>query len=109
MDDALRAAIAKQHVVLLILPAVGDFEGTDGEKSLRIAMELGKHIIVWIPDDKPREPLPSLLDDYRDYVVVRGDEEAAYAAVEQFLELAPGMTIETTDWGYDRVRKEEGG
>ena len=106
MDDKLRDAIAANDVILLVLPATG-IEGTEGEEHLRLAMELGKHIIVWVPDDRPSGPLPPSLRGYADHVVVNGDEHAAFEVVKQFMELLPGQTLTATDWAYPG-REEEG-
>lgn len=51
------------------------WEGTEGEDHLRYAVALKKHILVLRTPENSENPLPYLLNDYKDYDIVDGGDE----------------------------------
>ena len=100
LDATTKRQIQECDPFMLILPD-GNFESTEGAQHLDYAISLGKHILVWRKPERQHQALPLALNHYADHMVVDGDVEAVYRAVEQYWELAPGDEVIITSRGYE--------
>ena len=108
MNPDMAEKIAHTRTLVCALPPDG-VEGTEGEEHLRLAMSLGRTILVWRPPGSENAPFPKVLKGYADYQVVGGDPIAFTKVLISFLNLKPGKIPKVLNAPYYPDRSGEDG
>ena len=89
--------LASSRVFVCVL--THEFEGSDGEEMLELAIKLGKPVILLRPTGAELLPTPRALATYG-HESVTGDPLVAAARIREYLEVLPGEPVSYTSHEY---------